>query len=121
MAATSSAKPQAFLSEFAPRLRSHMNALLTPVLPTTTVQPGARLTKRGTAIISYAEGLDDDDFEDSDTPRRLTGLRSRRELPPDQNRDALVERLSKELTAPVETQGIWRDWFAKPSFGKSVQ
>ena len=35
------------------------------------------MTKRGTAFLSYAEdAYDDDDFEDSDRPRRATGLRS---------------------------------------------
>ena len=118
---TKTLKPQAFLSEFAPRLRNHFNALLTPVPPVAAIQTGPRLTKRGTAIISYAEALDDDDFDDSDGPRKLTGLRSRRDNPQEQSRQALVDRLSRELTKPVESQGIWREWFSKPAFGKFVK
>lgn len=115
------ARPQSFLSEFAPRLRNNLNALLNPVLPPAS-SAQTRVTKRGTQVINYSEEfLNDDDFEDSDGPRKPTGLRSKRDAPQDQTRDALVERLSKELKAPVETQGIWRDWFAKPNFGKSVR
>ena len=113
--------PQSFVSEFAPRLRSHLNPLLTPVVPTSVSQiaPSSRTTKRGTVVVNYSEDLlGDDDFEDSDGPRRHTTLRQRRELEPSQTRDALVERLSKELEAPVQTQGIWRDWMGKPKFGK---
>ena len=87
------AKPQAFLSEFAPRLRGNLNSLLTPVLPTLAIPTAGRVTKRGTAIKSYAEALDDDDFEDSDEPRRgrNTGLRTRAENPQEAQREALKE------------------------------
>lgn len=108
--------PQAFISSYAPRLRAYLNSLLTPVIPPTTVQatPLSRTTKRGTTAINYAENeYDDDDFEDSEGPRRPTGLRSRRE-DPNQARELVVDRLGKELTGPVEVQGIWRDWMGKP-------
>jgi len=111
------APPQAFTSAFPPRLRSHLNGLLTPVISPSTVQPPAsRTTKRGTVVVSYAEDLNDDDFEDSDGPKRPTGLRSRRD-DPNQRREA-TEKAPKELTAPIEIQGIWRDWMGKPKFGK---
>ena len=71
-------------------------------------------------MINYSEDLlNDEDFDESDGPRRPTGLRSRRE-DPNQNKESLAERLSKELTAPIEVQGIWRDWMGKPKFGKLV-
>ncbi|MCJ1293280.1 Chromatin structure remodeling complex protein sfh1 [Xylographa carneopallida] len=113
--------PQAFSSTFAPRLRAHLNSLLTPVIPPSTTQnaPASRTTKRGTVVINYSEDLlNDEDFDESDGPRRPTGLRSRRD-DPNQNKESLAERLSKELTAPVEVQGIWRDWMGKPKFGKT--
>ena len=87
-----------------------------------TVQniPASRTTKRGTVVINYSEDLlNDDDFDESDGPRRPTGLRSRRE-DPNQGKEGVTDRLGKELTAPVEVQGIWRDWMGKPKFGKSV-
>lgn len=107
--------PQAFISSYAPRLRSYANSLLTPVIPPTTVAaaPLSRTTKRGTIAINYAEdGYDDDDF-DSEGPRRPTGLRSRREDPA-QAADGGANKLGKEIFAPVEVQGIWRDWMGKP-------
>ena len=115
--------PQAFSSSFAPRLRSHLNSLLTPVIQPSTAQnaPASRTTKRGTVVINYSEDLlNDEDFDDSDGPRRPTGLRSRRD-DPNQGKESLLDRLGKELTAPVEVQGIWRDWMGKPKFGKSVK
>lgn len=114
-------RPQAFVSEFAPRLRGNLNSLLTPVIPPSSTQaaPTSRTTKRGTVVVNYSEDLlGDDDFEESDGPRRHTGLRSRKDVDPAQSRDTLADRLSRELTAPVETQGIWRDWMGKPKFGK---
>ena len=70
-------------------------------------------------MINYSEDLlGDDEFDDSDAPRRHTGLRTKREVDPSQARDALVERLSRPLDGPVKTQGIWRDWMGKPKFGK---
>ena len=114
--------PQAFSSSYAPRLRAYLNSLITPVIQPSNAQiaPSSRTTKRGTVVINYSEDLlNDDDFDESDGPRRPTGLRSRRE-DPNQNREGLADRLGKELTAPVEVQGIWRDWMGKPKFGKSV-
>ena len=76
--------------------------------------PQARLTKRGTTAINYAEdGYDDDDFDDSEGPRRPTGLRSirREELPAE--KAAVQSQLGKELAEPVDTQGIWREWMGK--------
>lgn len=111
--------PQAFSSAFPPRIRSHLNSLLAPVIsPSAPQPPASRTTKRGTVVVSYAEDLNDDDFEDSDGPKRLTGLRSRRD-DPNQSKDGL-ERIPKELTAPTEIQGIWREWMGKPKFGKLV-
>lgn len=112
---TERATPQAFISSYAPRLRSYANSLLTPVIPQTTVAaaPLSRTTKRGTIAINYAEdGYDDDDF-DSEGPRRPTGLRSRRE-DPTHAADGAANKLGKEIFAPVEVQGIWRDWMGKP-------
>ncbi|MCJ1287138.1 Chromatin structure remodeling complex protein sfh1 [Xylographa opegraphella] len=113
--------PQAFSSTFAPRLRAHLNSLLTPVIPPSTTQnaPASRTTKRGTIVINYSEDLlNDEEFDESDGPRRPTGLRSRRE-DPNQVKESLAERLSKELTGPVDVQGIWREWMGKPKFGKT--
>jgi len=98
--------PQAFLSSYAPRLRSYGNALLAPVIPQTTALPQSRTTKRGTAIISYAEdGYDDDDF-DSEGPRRPTGLRSLRREDTEVEREKAKER-GQEIFAPVDVQPIW--------------
>jgi chromatin structure-remodeling complex subunit SFH1 len=74
------------------------------------------VTKRGTAVLSYAEdAYDDDDFEDSDRPRRATGLRSvQRADPANQDQTAQIAALGEELIAPVESQGIWRDWMGRP-------
>ncbi|KAL8947933.1 MAG: hypothetical protein Q9222_005836 [Ikaeria aurantiellina] len=108
--------PQAFLSSYAPRLRTYANSLLTPVIPQTTqTVPLSRTTKRGTTAINYAENeYDDDDiFEDDTAPKRLTGLRSRRE-DPNQGKESAPDKVGKELTAPVNVQGIWRDWMNKP-------
>ena len=71
------APPQAFISSYAPRLRSYGNSLISPIVPPSNTLPPPRTTKRGTTAINYAEdGYDDDDFEDSEGPRRATGLRS---------------------------------------------
>jgi chromatin structure-remodeling complex subunit SFH1 len=71
---------QAILSSYAPRLRTYNNALLQPVLPSSAPSnPLARVTKRGTTIINYAEdGYDDLDDDEDDGRRRPTGLRSLR-------------------------------------------
>ena len=112
-------QPQAFVSAFAPRLRAHLNSLVSPVIPPAAqIGPTSRTTKRGTAVLNYAEDNFDDDFDDSDGPRRRTGLNSRREPDPNFTRNAMLEKLSKELTEPVDVQGIWRDWMGKPKFGK---
>ena len=110
------APPQAFISSYAPRLRSYGNSLLSPIVPPSNTLPAPRTTKRGTAIISYAEdGFDDDDFEDSEGPRRATGLRSlRRDDPSALDKSAQIAALGKEVVAPVEIQGIWRDWMGRP-------
>ncbi|KAL6718110.1 Chromatin structure remodeling complex protein sfh1 [Lecanora helva] len=109
--------PQAFISSYAPRLRTCGNSLLTPVIPQTTAQnaPSSRTTKRGTIAINYAENeYDDDDiFEDSEGPRRYTGLRSRREDPNQVKKEGITEKLGREIHSPVEVQGIWRDWMGK--------
>jgi len=72
------------------------------------------LTKRGTTAINYAEdGFDDDDFEDSEGPRRPTGLRSLRRDDSSIEKGAAASQLGKEINAPVEIQGIWREWMGK--------
>ncbi len=105
------------MSSYAPRLRNYGNALLTPVIPQTSAQsaPLSRTTKRGTIAINYAENeYDDDDiFEDSEGPRRHTGLRSKREDPNQANKEGVAHKLGREIYAPVEVQGIWRDWMGK--------
>jgi len=107
--------PQAFLSSYAPRLRTYGNSLLAPVVPPANTLPAPRTTKRGTTAINYAEdGYDDDDFEDSEGPRRATGLRSLRRDDSNVEKHKDISQLGKELTAPVEVQGIWRDWMGKP-------
>jgi chromatin structure-remodeling complex subunit SFH1 len=59
---------------------------------------------------------DDDDFEDSDRPRRATGLRSIQRGNEASNLDqtAQIAALGEELAMPVELQGIWRDWMGRP-------
>ena len=111
--ARNQAPAQSFISSYAPRLRQYGNAFLTPVLQTQAVAPGSRTTKRGTTIINYADdAFDDDDFEESDGPRRLTGLRSlRREE--QTAREAAPDRPGKEIYSPVEVQGIFRDWMTR--------
>lgn len=109
--------PQAFMSSYAPRLRQYANSLITPVLPQTAL-PAIRTTKRGTTAINYAEdGFDDDDFDDSEGPRRPTGLRSLRRDESTTDKPGQSQQIGKELTAPVEVQGIWRDWMGKPKRG----
>ncbi|TLD34884.1 Chromatin structure-remodeling complex subunit sfh1 [Venturia nashicola] len=106
--------PQAFLSSYAPRIRSYGNSLLAPVIPQTTAVPQPRITKRGTTAINYAEDGYDDDFEDSEGPgRRPTGLRSLRREDTEQDKEK-ASQLGKEIHAPVEVQGIWRDYMGKP-------
>jgi chromatin structure-remodeling complex subunit SFH1 len=107
------APAQAFVTSYAPRLRQYANTLLQPVLQTQSVLPAGRTTKRGTTIINYADdAYDDDDFEDSEGPRRPTGLRSirREDL---EKRDPQPEKYGKETTRPVEVQSIYRDWIIR--------
>ena len=115
MSATTSVRtypPQAFISSYAPRIRTYGNSLLTPVIPQNTILP--RTTKRGTTAINYAEdGYDDDDFDNGDGPRRPTGLRSLRRDDLNADKASQVKELGKTLTAPVEVQGIWREWMGK--------
>lgn len=109
------APPQAFISSYAPRLRSYGNSLISPIVPPSNTLPPPRTTKRGTAVVSYAEdGYEDDDFEEGEGPRRATGLRSLRRDETTLDRSAHIASLGKELTAPIEVQGIWRDWMGRP-------
>lgn len=107
--------PQAFVSSYAPRIRTFGNSLLTPVQPQNVVPP-TRTTKRGTTAINYAEEFDDDSIEDLDNTRRPTGLRStqqRRDVDPNADKVGQKE-LGKEIYQPVDVQGIWREWMGKP-------
>ncbi|KAE8360328.1 hypothetical protein BDV27DRAFT_134690 [Aspergillus caelatus] len=103
-----------YITSYSPRVRQYGNALLTPVIPPSQTGPTPRMTKRGTAAINYAEdGFDDDDFEDSEGPRRPTGLRSLRREESTVDKVPLTEKLGKEVHAPVEVQGVFRDWMIK--------
>lgn len=106
--------PQAFLSEYAPRLRTYNNSLLSPVVNNAPAGPIARTTKRGTTMINYAEdGYDDYDDDDDDMRRRPTGLRSLRR---DDSASKAVDpsdKVGKDTFEPVGVQGIWRDWMGK--------
>ncbi|KAL6869693.1 Chromatin structure remodeling complex protein sfh1 [Amphichorda felina] len=114
-------KPQAFLSSYAPRLRTYNNSLLTPVLPSAPTAPISRTTKRGTTIINYAEDGYDDLEDDSDDPRRRpTGLRSLRKEDSAARAD-LADRAGKITKEPVDVQGIWRDWIGKNRHVRSDQ
>ncbi|RFU75083.1 snf5 smarcb1 ini1 [Trichoderma arundinaceum] len=114
-------KPQAFLSSYAPRLRTYNNSLLTPVLPSAPSGPISRTTKRGTTIINYAEdGFDDLDDDSDDTRRRPTGLRSLRKED-SASRQELADKVGKEIKEPVDVQGIWRDWMGKSRSVRSDQ
>ncbi|CCU81951.1 RSC complex subunit Sfh1 [Blumeria hordei DH14] len=113
--------PQSFISSYAPRLRTYNNALLTPVIPPVTAHtaPLSRTTKRGTTAINYAEDGYDDYEEDEDEGRkRPTGLRSIRRDEAGQPKQDQPEKVGKEATAPVEVQGIWRDWMGKSRYPK---
>lgn len=115
------APPQAFISTYAPRLRSYGNSLISPIVPPSNTLPVPRTTKRGTAVISYAEdGYDDDFDEDGDNPRRATGLRSlRRDDSSALDKTAQIAALGKEIHAPVDVQGIWRDWMGRPKYTRT--
>ncbi|EPS34094.1 hypothetical protein PDE_09056 [Penicillium oxalicum 114-2] len=102
-----------YITSYPPRVRQYANALLTPVYPVQT-GPTPRTTKRGTTAINYAEdGYDDDDFDDSDNPRRPTGLRSLRREESAGGTLSASEKLGKEAHAPVEVQGVFREWMIK--------
>ncbi|KFH47203.1 Chromatin structure-remodeling complex subunit-like protein [Hapsidospora chrysogenum ATCC 11550] len=116
-------KPQAFLSSYAPRLRTYNNSLLTPVLPSSTpAAPLSRTTKRGTTIINYAEdGYDELEYDSDDPRRRPTGLRSLRKED-SAAKFELGDRAGKDTKKPVDVQGIWRDWMVgKSRFSRSDQ
>ncbi|OCT55045.1 RSC complex subunit Sfh1 [Cladophialophora carrionii] len=107
------APAQAYVTSYPPRIRQYANTLLQPVLQTQNVAPAGRTTKRGTTIINYADdAYDEDDFEDSEGPRRPTGLRSlRREEV--EKKEPQNEKLGRELREPVDLQPIYRDWMIR--------
>lgn len=103
-----------YITSYPPRVRQYGNALLAPVIPQTQNAPPPRTTKRGTTAINYAEdGYDDEDFDESEGPRRPTGLRSLRRDESSTDKVAIAEKLGKEIHAPVEVQGVFRDWMIK--------
>lgn len=106
--------PQAFVSSYAPRIRTYANSLLTPAAQPANVIPSLRTTKRGTTAINYSEDFESDSIEDSDAPRRPTGLRSLRQNESQIGQAPPVKELGKEVRAPVDVQGIWREWMGKP-------
>jgi chromatin structure-remodeling complex subunit SFH1 len=111
--------PQAFVSSFAPRVRTYQNSLLTPAIQPPNAIAALRTTKRGTTAINYSEDVENDSLvEDSDGPRRPTGLRSLRvnDSHTAVSTGGAGERgiQSMELTSPVDVQGIWREWMGKP-------
>ncbi|KPI36920.1 WHI2-like protein P4H10.16c [Cyphellophora attinorum] len=111
----------AFVSSYAPRLRQYGNTLIQPVAQTQSILPGGRTTKRGTTVINYADdAYDDDDFEDSDGPRRPTGLRSirREDL---EKKEPQHEKYGKEISAPVDLQPIYRDWMVRRTVKPSTE
>jgi len=117
------APAQAFLTSYAPRLRQYGNPFITPVLQTQSAVSAARTTKRGTTVINYADdAYDDDDFDDSEGPRRPTGLRSLRREELERKGSSIHEKLGKEIHEPVDVQGIYRDWMirrtVKPTYGE---
>lgn len=107
--------PQAFVSSYAPRIRSYNNSILAPVQPQNVIPP-MRTTKRGTTAINYSEDFADDSIEDSDNPRRQTGLRTAQQRrDPEVNGEKAAEKeLGKDLYEPVDVQGVWREWMGKP-------
>ncbi|QSZ29880.1 hypothetical protein DSL72_004398 [Monilinia vaccinii-corymbosi] len=114
--------PQSFISTYAPRLRTYANSLLTPVIqPAAAVAaPLGRTTKRGTTAINYAEdGYDYEEDDYDENKRRPTGLRSLRREEVGQAKQDPAEKVGREATAPVEVQGIWRDWMSKGRAGRT--
>jgi chromatin structure-remodeling complex subunit SFH1 len=107
------APAQAFVTSYGPRLRQYGNSFVTPVIQTQTLAPAARTTKRGTTVINYADdAYDDDDFDNSEGPRRPTGLRSLRREDLEKKENA-NDRLGKEIFEPVNIQGIYREWMIR--------
>lgn len=107
------APAQAYVSSYPPRLRQYGNTLIQPVAPTQSLAPGGRTTKRGTTVINYADdAYDDDDFDESDGPRRPTGLRSirREDL---EKKEPQTEKFGKEIDRPVQLQPIYRSWMTR--------
>lgn len=101
-------------------MRSYGNSLISPIVPASNTLPVPRTTKRGTAVISYAEDGYDDNFEDdSDNPRRATGLRSLRRDESTLDKTAQIAALGKEIHSPVDVQGIWRDWMGRPKYTRT--
>lgn len=115
MNATRQNAPQAFVSSYAPRIRTYGNSILAPVQPQNVIPP-VRTTKRGTTAINYSEDFQDDSIDDSDNPRRQTGLRTAQQRrDPDANGEKAPEKeLGKEIFEPVDVQGVWREWMGKP-------
>lgn len=102
--------PFASVTSYSPRLRQYANAILIPVLPATQI-PAARTTKRGTAAVNYAENdAEEEDYDDSDSVRRPTGLRSLRrdEIHPDLGPTG--EKIGTEILAPKNVQPNYREW-----------
>lgn len=115
--------PQAFISSYAPRIRTYGNALLVPVAPTAPQLPTGRggRTARGTAAINYADdAYDEDDFEDDEGRRRPTGLRSLRREEQAATPTVQAPQVGREVDRPVNVQGIWRDWMGKSGKGVYV-
>lgn len=103
-----------YITSYPPRVRQYSNALLAPVIQQAQAGPTPRTTKRGTMAINYAEdGYDDDDFDEGDGPRRPTGLRSLRREESTTEKLPVYDKLGKEVHAPVEVQGVFRDWMIK--------
>lgn len=106
--------PQAFVSSYAPRIRTYANSLLTAAVQPANVVAPLRTTKRGTTAVNYSEDLESDTIDDSDAPRRPTGLRSLRHNDSQAAQVPQLREVGRELDAPVDVQGIWREWMGKP-------
>lgn len=106
---------QSFVTSYPQRIRQYANTLLQPILQTPNVAPTSRTTKRGTTVINYADDVyDDDDFDDSDGPRRPTGLRSlrREDL---EKKEHQEKKMGEEIYRPVDLQPIYRHWVIDPA------
>ncbi|RMZ86307.1 hypothetical protein DV736_g6467, partial [Chaetothyriales sp. CBS 134916] len=92
----------------------YANSLLQPAPQTQNLATGGRTTKRGTAIINYADdAYDDDDFDDSENgTRRLTGLRSIRRDDMER-KEAHADKYGRVIHKPVDLQPIYRDWMVR--------